>query len=352
MFAQIEYPVKLLPDELDHYLARGWFRMRQAVFTTNFLHFNNCFYSAIWLRVSLDNYQQDKKLVVLNKNFTTEIKACAPALVQQAHENLFQHYRQGIAFEVSATLQELLYGSDPYNRFNTWEVNVYDGATLIAAGFFDLGNNSAAGITCIYHPAYRKYSLGKYLMQLKMAYCKDRQLQYFYPGYAVPGYQPFDYKLALAKNHLQYLRLATGQWQYLLTGTPMDIPLNHMVQQLIVLQLLLGESNLSNSLLYYRFFEANLDPYYYSAALFDFPVFIQCNIKIDHEIFLLVVYDLGKQAYQLFACSSVIHIGFRQDSVPVFDADLLRVDYLLYSAAAAKGMVEYLASRYPGIIQA
>ncbi|MCW3093342.1 MAG: hypothetical protein JWP81_4411, partial [Ferruginibacter sp.] len=29
MFAQVEYPENLLPQELDDYLAKGWFRMRQ-----------------------------------------------------------------------------------------------------------------------------------------------------------------------------------------------------------------------------------------------------------------------------------------------------------------------------------
>ena len=83
---------------------------------------------------------------------------------------------------------------------------------MIAAGFFDLGKMSAAGITCIYHPAYKKYSLGKYLMYLKMAFCKEQQLQYFYPGYVVPGYNSFDYKLEIGKSAIEYFDTYTGKW--------------------------------------------------------------------------------------------------------------------------------------------
>ena len=64
MFVEIEYPDKLLPAQLDDYLSKGWFRMRQTIFTTNFLHFRHQFYSAIWLRISLDNYLFDKKHIM------------------------------------------------------------------------------------------------------------------------------------------------------------------------------------------------------------------------------------------------------------------------------------------------
>ena len=67
MFAQIEYPKNLLPEELDKYLASGWFRMRQTIFTTNFLHFNQQFYSAIWLRVALEQPIDDTKYQRLKK---------------------------------------------------------------------------------------------------------------------------------------------------------------------------------------------------------------------------------------------------------------------------------------------
>jgi leucyl-tRNA---protein transferase len=234
MFAQIAYPEKLLPEELDKYLANGWFRMRQTIFTTNFLFFEEKFYASIWLRVELDDSIYDKKYWKIsnrNKGFSFEIKKTGIGSISPQHELLYLYYRQSISFDVSPSLQELLYGNETFNRFNTFEVNVYDGDTLVAAGFFDLGKNSAAGITSIYHPAYKKYSLGKYLVYLKMDFCKRQKIQYFYPGYVVPGYASFDYKMEIGKNTLQYLSLSNQQWLPLHPSIPMQNPLRDMIEQ-------------------------------------------------------------------------------------------------------------------------
>jgi arginine-tRNA-protein transferase len=240
MFAQIEYPErKLLPGKLDEYLANGWFRMRQSIFTTNFLHFNNQFYSAIWLRVVLGVAIHDKRfkaLCKLNKKFSTVIQKSVIGSVGEAHEQLYRHYRQAVSFESSPSLHELLNGSQPYNSFNTHEINVYDGDRIIAAGFFDLGNDSAAGITCIYHPDYKKHSLGKYLMYLKMDFCKQNGMRYFYPGYVVPGYPSFDYKLDIGSAALQYLQLSTNQWLPYMQSEAAPNPLMQMIERLAELQ--------------------------------------------------------------------------------------------------------------------
>ena len=80
--------------------------------------------------------------------------------------------------------------------YNTHEINLFDGEKLIAVGYFDIGTRSAAGISSFYDPSYKKYSLGKYLIYLKMEYCQKMGFEYFYPGYFVPGYKAFDYKLS------------------------------------------------------------------------------------------------------------------------------------------------------------
>jgi arginine-tRNA-protein transferase len=46
-----------------------------------------------------------------------------------------------------------------------------------------------------YHPDYKKYSLGKYLMLLKMKYAIELHMQYYYTGYLALGISKFDYKI-------------------------------------------------------------------------------------------------------------------------------------------------------------
>ncbi len=340
MFAQVEYPEKLQPEELDTYLAKGWFRMRQTIFTTNFLYFNQRFYSAIWLRVALENGIRDKKFFTLSKL----IKKADGAISGEAHELLYQYYRQSISFEVSPTLQELLIGNLRFNRFDTHVVNIYDGATLIAAGFFDLGKKSAAGITCIYHPAYKKYSLGKYLMYLKMDFCKQQQMEYFYPGYVVPGYGSFDYKLEIGKSTLQYLQLSSRQWLPWIPKISAPDPLREMVDRLSMLKANLAKNSVPNAILYYKFFEANLDPYYYGNELFDFPVFLYCIPPAKSALYNMIVYDVRIASYRLIQCSSVINIGFHDGTQPIFDSDLLSVERQLFTTPIPATMEHFLYS--------
>ncbi|MCW3090257.1 MAG: arginyl-tRNA--protein arginylyltransferase, partial [Ferruginibacter sp.] len=324
---------------------KGWFRMRQTIFTTHFLHFNQRFYSAIWLRVKLDDSIYDKKfqtLSRLNKAFKTEIKKSSNRGITSQHETLFQLYRQSLSFEISPSLQELLLGNQEHNRFSSYEVNLYDGNTLIAAGFFDMGEKTAAGITCIYHPAYKKYSLGKYLMYLKMDFCRQHQLEYFYPGYMVPGYKAFDYKLEVGKNSLEYLQLSSGQWVPYSASSPAISPLQEMIEQLTVLQTCLSKNKIPHPILYYRFFEVNLDPYYYGDELFDYPVFLYCFPPPNASFYSMIVYDVPNGNYRLLQCNSVINISIQQEERTIFDTNLLKVTKQLFATRHAEEMGVYL----------
>ena len=85
-YAHVHRPATLAHHELDAYLAQGWFRMGQNIFTTNFLNFKEHFYSAIWLRIVLNEYSGDKqqqKIFKHNNSFRTEIK---PAVISADKE--------------------------------------------------------------------------------------------------------------------------------------------------------------------------------------------------------------------------------------------------------------------------
>ena len=87
MFAAANHPDVLSPLELDTYLDRGWFRMGQAIFTTNFLNFKDQVYSAIWLRINLPELGTERthvKLSRLNAAFRVEIKKASIAPEKEA----------------------------------------------------------------------------------------------------------------------------------------------------------------------------------------------------------------------------------------------------------------------------
>ena len=329
MFAQVHCPEILPPEELDHYLGRGWFRMGQTIFTTNFLNFKNHFYSAIWLRIPLSEFSTEKtqqKLFKKNEAFRIEIQQAA---ITPEKEALFSVYKQNIPFEASASLQTLLFGKASHNIYNTQEINIYDGCKLIATGIFDIGKTSAAGISSIYDPAYRKYSLGKYLIYLKIAYCKKLGLEYFYPGYFVPGYSLFDYKLEIGKSVLQYLEFTTAEWKSISTFDKASSPLQQMQDKLQYLQKVLLKNGIESQILHYEFFDANLIPELEGIVLFDFPIFLCCS-GLSGET--PVIFDVRDQQYHCVKCKSVWASTTSNAPEGLYSSHVFKSDYGVFAS--------------------
>lgn len=343
MFAQFDFPDTILPQDLDDYLKRGWFRMHQTIFTTHFLCFNQRFYSAVWLRVGLDAHVVGKKQKELYRRNSGLAVVIHKAVVTQEHEELYAIYRQSLSFNVSESLQDLLLGSEERNRYNTYTVNLYDGDTLVATGIFDLGATSAAGISCFYHPSYKKQSLGRYLMYLKIDFCRKRGLKYFYPGYVVPGYAAFDYKMNIGSSTLEYLALDTNNWLPFRGFSAATDPLANMSSKLAVLHTALQKKNVQTSLHYYRFFDANLDTFYAGIGLFDYPVFLYCHPVSEPVGLRLAVFDVRDGKYHLIPCRSLFNVATYNPDEQIFSADLLQAGQPLLSSPSPEEMAGKLA---------
>lgn len=343
MFSQVHFPETLLPHELDSYLERGWFRMGQTIFTTNFLNFKNQFYSAIWLRIELPQYRPDKTQQMLmkrNASLKVEIKK---ASVTPAKEELYSRYKAVVSFDASPSLSQLLYRNTSRNIFDTWEINIYDRTTLVACGFFDIGRESGAGIISFYHPDYKKNSLGKYLIYQKMDYCQKLNLRYFYPGYFVPGYPYFDYKLSIGKSALQFLQFKSQQWLPMVHFAQTDIPFQLMLEKLNILHQVLAYQNIESSVLRYAYFDANLVPELSETVLFDFPLFLTLSGFEENGLYpIIVIYDLINEKYHLLKCFSVWTSAAAADDTGVYSAHLLKVEDDLFSESNPDLMKEKL----------
>lgn len=343
MFAQVCTPLTLLPVQLDEYLSRGWFRMGQNIFTTNFLSFKSHFYSAVWLRVVLDEYTPDNtelKLRKLNGRFTLQV---GKASITPEKEELFGRYRENISFEASASLHQLLQGKVSHNVYDTLEVTLYDDEKLIACGFFDLGMMSAAGITSFYDPAYRKHSLGKYLIYLKMNFCRDAGLRYFYPGYFVPGYPFFDYKLSIGKAALEYLDFCSGNWLPIRHFSNLLTPIRLMQDKLSHLQIMLAKAKIECELFRYEFFEANLLPELKDAELFDYPLFLHYPGAVAVPEVNVIVYNIREQQYHLIRCRSVWNSNL-PNANNMYSSELLKEEIYVHTANTAEDMVAAVAT--------
>lgn len=180
---------------LDDYLSRGWYRMGQFIFTGHVMVLNERFHLLHWLRLSVAeiNYgKKQKSIIRKNGRFHTRIK---PFAITEEIENLYTLYRASTDFEASPSVYSYLMEGNENNVFDTQCIEVRDNDKLIAIGYFDEGENSIAGILNFYDPAYSSFSLGKYLMLVKIDYGKKMSKQWYYTGYIVNGYPKFDYKL-------------------------------------------------------------------------------------------------------------------------------------------------------------
>lgn len=180
---------------LDLCLSKGYFRMQQDIFTCRYVVFDDMLCVVHWLRIRLAKVVYGTKqlrLLRINEKFSVVIK---PFVLSEEMEDLYGVYRASINFDAPNSVEDCLLNGAAHNAFDTYAIEVRDDNRLIAVGIFDNGSRSIAGIMNFYHPAYRRQSLGKYLMLLKINYAQLQQKTYYYPGYIVSNYPKFDYKL-------------------------------------------------------------------------------------------------------------------------------------------------------------
>jgi arginine-tRNA-protein transferase len=206
-----EYPI-IRGDALDFYLAQGYYRMQQELFTCHFVPFAGRLYTAHWLRLDLSRVAwgpEQRRLLRRNARFTVTVR---PFRLNEEYEELYARYRAAINFDAAPTIEAVLLGGEAHNAFNTHVIELRDEGRLLAAGVFDCGERTLAGILNFYDPEYRQFSLGKYLMLLKTEYARRLGFDYYYPGYLVNSYPKFDYKLFACAEATEVFDNVRGYW--------------------------------------------------------------------------------------------------------------------------------------------
>lgn len=300
MFANKRYPEILYPHELDAYLAEGWYRMGQTIFTTHFLYFGQNVYSAIWIRLELETYEFRKSLrKLIRKNLERFNIKISQGYISKEKEVLFQKYKRSFDGKLAQNLKEYLLDGEDYNIFNTYEVSIYDGKKLVGFSFFDIGAESVASISGIYDPEYQQHSLGFFTMLMEIQYCLENNLKYYYPGYVVPGYSRFDYKLRV--GDVTYYQPESGAWLPFNELSEERIPINLSKQKLEELCQSLKRNKIEFQLLTYPFFEANLFQFW-QALYFDFPILVHIPVKNSTYFKLVATFDIKQLKYNIIKC--------------------------------------------------
>ena len=345
--SDVHVPSKLTPAALDKYLASGWFRMGQAVFTTNFLLFDKQFYSAIWIRTELQNWSPSSSQNQLMKKVLRDFQVkILPFAYKPAYDKLFNLYKASLSFTHSNSIEQLLFGGEiEPSIFETFSIEVYDKKRLIGLGFFDLGSKSMAGVSCIFDPSYKKYSLGKFMMLQKMLWGKERELTFFYPGYIAPGYPTFEYKTTLAPGATQCLRVQSKRWVKLENFDLQTLPIHILTKKMDLLHLKLAEAGIPSQIFKYSYHDSNTVPHLRKFRLIDTPLFIALY-KVSSMIFPMIQYDFVENVYTLKRANKMYRVPHNETPTEDFYNDyLLQANFVLFKTDDVDEMVEFASNK-------
>ncbi|WP_116127913.1 arginine-tRNA-protein transferase [Lewinella sp. IMCC34183] len=350
-YAEKSTPTTLSPEMLDWHLSRGWYRMGSTIFTTHFLFFQNRPYSALWIRIDLQGFRFSRsQRKLLRKNAKLFDTAVAPRSITPEREKLYRKYADSFDGRLSPTIADSLEDYDNDVIFNTWEVTVRDRVSrqLVACSYFDLGDHAAASILGIFDPDLGSFSLGYYTMLLEMEYCLTRGMRYYYPGYVVPGYRRFDYKLRLGDAEFYDVRVS--EWRpYTEFDAEKEAPVEAQVFALESFVNAYAVHGPRPRVKVYPLFEAGLYDIW-NDDYFPYPYLVPLR-RSGNQPLLAVAFDPKDREYLVLECRHMIQtqLMFNAEYLQSFGTeafltDLLAVRQVLLRTPYVERAAEYAAA--------
>lgn len=191
---------KITASRYDELLAAGWFRSRDIIYRSDLICMDKQVSSVRHIRYDLDEFTLKKRhRKLLAKNDSRFTISVSPVFITSDTERLYASHSKRFKGFVHSSMAESVFPFSTQDGNGTLQLNVFDGNRLVASSFFDTGKKAAASIHCVYDAEYSQHSLGIYTMLKEMAYLKEHDIRYYYPGYVLDRPSCFDYKLSLGK---------------------------------------------------------------------------------------------------------------------------------------------------------
>jgi arginine-tRNA-protein transferase len=337
-YAEKNTPFTLSPKSLDWHLARGWYRMGSTIFTTHFLFFDNRPYSAIWIRVDLQGFtfsRSQRKLLRKNRqHFDSEV---GHGTINDEREKLYRRYAEDFDGRLSPTIRDSLEDYGDKTVFHTHDISVREKVSgqLVACSYFDLGDESAASILGIFDPKLRHFSLGYYTMLLEVEYCLRQGIRYYYPGYVVPGYPRFEYKLRVGPS--QYFDIRTDNWHPYPEFDPLrEGPVEAQVAALSAFVREYASAGRAAALKIYPLFEAGLYDIW-NDDYFPYPYMVKLE-QPERKYVYVVAFDPKQRQYLLLKCRHMVQtqLLFNAEYLRTFHSESFATDLLAVRRVVAQ----------------
>ena len=200
----VAFPVSAHHEELDAYLAAGWFRGGPFLGHFRVICLNGDVCAVRQVRVRLEGHcfsRSHRRLLRRNGDrFRVQV---GPAKIDAERERLYALAATRFSGFMYSSLEEMLFHEDMPSIFQTRELVVFSGDELVAVSYFDVGGNSVASLIGLYDDHFARHSLGIYTMLMEIEWSKDQGLDYYYPGFVLHGDPRMDYKLRL--GNMQFM---------------------------------------------------------------------------------------------------------------------------------------------------
>lgn len=293
MFVEQHTPQSLSGEELDRYLDKGWYRAGNKLFTCHLIFFENTLYAVVWIRLPLKGYRFRKSLRKLKSRVEQHFQVLIrPANLDAEKEALFENFKGFFKGNLHGTLRQNLQDNAEYNVFNTWEIGIYEHGKLIGFSFFDIGRNSLASIKAVYHRDYTQYSLGIYTMLREIQFASEKGMDYYYPGYVIPGYIRFDYKLRIGKpEEIEYYDMKSATWQPYTEVSPVASMAAVINQKLFSVSQYLYTANIKYEMVFCPEIDSAIFKNWDKKFLRS-PIFINILPEKCHGINFVIYYDI------------------------------------------------------------
>jgi arginyl-tRNA--protein-N-Asp/Glu arginylyltransferase len=302
MHVRVVRPEVLRPEDLDGFLALGWFRIGQAMMTCRVVLFDGHLRPSVWTRLPLEGFapsRNGRKLLARNlAHYRVDV---GPAIVDEEHEALYQRYRGHARGDRSPTLDDFLYGDSDRDVFDTRELSLRDErGALVAYSWFDVGRDSLQSLIGVYEPDRARESLGLTTLLAEATWAAEHGLRFHYPGYVLPGDPSMDYKLRLGAR-MEFLDPVEQDWRGIAHLPGLALPTHQLEHRLEVARRALAAVGVPTALRRYPWFEAPAWQPDLSACV-DQPLLVECFPERAGGTFLAVTYDLDHDRYSVLRC--------------------------------------------------
>ena len=308
----VRRPIALSPEELDDYLARGWYRIGQTLMTCRFLVARGALRSTIWTRLPLESYRFRKGLrKLMSRNARRFDVRIGRAAIDLERERVYSAYLEIAHGDRARTLRELLYGDSDRDLFDTLEMQIRDGDRLVAFSWFDPGGEGVQSVAGIYDPAYARHSLGFYTMLLEIQWGMRAAKRYHYSGYVLPGDPSMDYKLRVGDG-LEFWDPERELWLPWADMAHYELPTQRLEASRQRARDSLAERGIIAPIRLNRMFGVGA----YQPELricLDQPLYLECARRRTGDRALVLTWDLDLGVYIPLVCHrAVAHAGPRE----------------------------------------